>query len=36
MVRNDNADGRLEGGIFWTSLEHLNDTKLVLAELNQR
>jgi hypothetical protein len=36
MVRNDNADGRLEGGLVWNSLEHMNDMTLVLEALTQR
>jgi hypothetical protein len=36
MVRNDNADGQLKGGLVGTSLEHMNDMTLVLAALTQR
>jgi hypothetical protein len=36
MVRTNNADGRLKGGLVGTSLEHMNDTTLVLVALTQR
>jgi hypothetical protein len=36
MVGIDNAYGRLERGLVWTSLEHMNDTKMALVALTQR